>query len=288
MLTIKHILFPIDFSERTCGAVPFVDAMASRFGAHVTLMSVAPPIPFGGMVDPSGLVVMIPDDLRSDLQDRLDATLVKEFEHLTVQRIAELGDPAQVITQFAHSEGVDLIMMPTHGYGPFRRLLLGSVTAKVLHDAQCPVWTGAHMEKPPMHQHVAWRSVLCAVDGTPKSTPVMEWAAQFSKETGAALRLVHAVPGTQAFPERQFDVEFENDLRKDARERIERLQCSVGVKAPLCIASGEVAEATRDEARRHGADLIVIGRGVLDETLGRLRTHAYGIIRQAPCPVVSV
>ena len=48
MLTIKHILFPIDFSERTCGAVPFVSAMASRFGAHITLMSVMSPIPFGG------------------------------------------------------------------------------------------------------------------------------------------------------------------------------------------------------------------------------------------------
>jgi nucleotide-binding universal stress UspA family protein len=288
MLTIKHILFPIDFSERTCGALPFVNAMASRFGSHVTLISVAPPIPFGGMVDPSGLVVMYPEDLKSDLQARLDTTLVKEFEHLPVQRIAEVGDPARVITRFAHSEGVDLIMMPTHGYGPFRRLLLGSVTAKVLHDAQCPVWTGAHMEKPPFHEHLAWRSVLCAVDGTPKSTPVMEWAAQFSKETGAALRLVHAVPGAEAWPDRQFNSEFESDLRKAARERIECLQRSVGVKAPLCIATGEVAETARDEARRHGADLIVIGRGVLDEALGRLRTHAYGIIRQAPCPVISV
>src|SRR5580704_246515 len=220
MLTIKHILFPIDFSERTCAAVPFVGAMASRFGARITLMSVMSPIPFGGMVDPSGMAAVSPDDLKNDLQLQLDGTLVKEFADFSVQRIAELGDPAEVITQFAHSEGVDLIMMPTHGYGRFRRLLLGSVTAKVLHDAQCPVWTGAHMEQPPIHQHLAWRNVLCAVDGTPKSTPVMEWAAQFSKETGAALRLVHAVPGTEAWPERQFNAEFESDLRQDARERI--------------------------------------------------------------------
>jgi nucleotide-binding universal stress UspA family protein len=288
MLTIKHILFPIDFSERTCGAVPYVEAMATRFGAHITLMSVASPIPFGGMVDPSGLVVMNLDDLKDDLQLQLDGVLVKEFAHLPVHRIAELGDPAEVITQFAHSEGVDLIMMPTHGYGRFRRLLLGSVTAKVLHDAQCPVWTGAHMEKPPMRQHSAWRGVLCAVDGTPKSTPVMEWAARFSKETGATLRLMHAVPGAEAWPDRQFDIELENRLRTDARERIECLQRSVGVKAPLCIATGNVAETVRDEARRHGSDTIVIGRGVLDESLGRLRTHAYGIIRQAPCPVISV
>src|SRR5580704_2474105 len=220
MFTIKHILFPVDFSERICSAVPFVEAMASRFGAHVTMMAVAPPIPYGGMVDPSGVFLMDPDELKEDLQGRLNRTYVNEFSGLSVQRIADVGDPAELITQFAHSEGVDLIMMPTHGYGPFRRLLLGSVTAKVLHDAQCPVWTGAHMEKPPIHQHLAWRNVLCAVDGTPKSTPVMEWAAQFSKETGAALRLVHAVPGTEAWPERQFNAEFESDLRQDARERI--------------------------------------------------------------------
>lgn len=287
MFVIKHILFPVDFSARTCGAVPFVTAMAERFGARVTLMGVAPPIPYGGMVDPSGLAMMDPDDLRDDLQARLDRTYVKEFSNLSVQRIADVGDPAELITQFAHSEGVDLIMMPTHGYGPFRRLLLGSVTAKVLHDAQCPVWTGAHMEEP-TPDHPNCRSVLCAVDGTPKSTPVMEWASKFARETGATLRLVHAVRGVEAWPPRQADLEFERELRKDAGERIERLKSSVGIDAPVCILTGDIAESVRDEGRRHAADVVVIGRGVLDETFGRLRTHTYGIIRQAGSPVISV
>src|SRR5215469_4405852 len=48
MLAIKHILFPIDFSERCCAAVPFVDAIASRFGAKITLMSVAAPYWYTG------------------------------------------------------------------------------------------------------------------------------------------------------------------------------------------------------------------------------------------------
>jgi hypothetical protein len=43
MLAIKHILFPIDFSERCCGAVPFVETLATRFGAKITLLSVAAP-----------------------------------------------------------------------------------------------------------------------------------------------------------------------------------------------------------------------------------------------------
>jgi nucleotide-binding universal stress UspA family protein len=51
---------------------------------------------------------------------------------------------------------------------------------------------------------------------------------------------------------------------------------------------GEIAGAVRAEAERHNSDLIIIGRGLLHETLGRLRSHALGIIRQSPCPVLSV
>ncbi len=62
----------------------------------------------------------------------------------------------------------------------------------------------------------------------------------------------------------------------------------MGVPAPLTITLGDVAEAVRAEAQRHKTDLVIIGRGMLDQSLGRLRTHSYAIIRQAPCPVLSV
>jgi nucleotide-binding universal stress UspA family protein len=116
----------------------------------------------------------------------------------------------------------------------------------------------------------------------------MQWAAQYAKDTGATLRLVHVVPGAEAWPERQIDREFEEALRMQARDSVSQVQKSVGVTAPLCVAAGDIARAVREEARRHGADLLIIGRGAVHETMGRLRTHAYGIIRQAPCPVLSV
>jgi nucleotide-binding universal stress UspA family protein len=285
MLAIKNILFPIDFSERCCGAAPFVRAMAERFGARITLMSVVSPFWQAAYGDPSNATLMDIDEFRRDSEARLKVACVKDFAGLAVDRVAEIGDPAESITSYAHTQGADLITMPIHGYGPFRSLLLGSVTAKVLHDAQCPVWTATHVEDQPALRHVAGRNVLCAVDATPKSSLLMQWAAEFAKFTGAALRLVHAVSGIQGWPERQLD---EETLRAQARESIEKLQKSVGVTAPVCVAVGEVASAVREEADRHNSDLIVIGRGVLHERLGPLRTHAYGIIRQAPCPVLSV
>lgn len=288
MLTIKQILFPVDFSERCCGAAPFVEALARRFGARITLMSVAPPLWYAAMGDVGTPVYIDPDELRADLEARMAKIFVKEFEGLQVERVADVGDPAEVITSYAHTQGADLIMMPTHGYGPFRSLLLGSVTAKVLHDSQCPVWTGAHIEGAPEKEHVTAHNVLCAIDGTPASAPLMEWAADFSKQAGAGLRLVTVVPTLEGWPERQLDRELAATAVKDSRERIGVMQRETGVNAPLCVTLGNVAAAVRDEARRHDADLIVIGRGLLHETLGRLRTHSYGIIRQAPCPVVSV
>jgi nucleotide-binding universal stress UspA family protein len=57
---------------------------------------------------------------------------------------------------------------------------------------------------------------------------------------------------------------------------------------PLRVAVGEVVATITEEARQEGADLIVLGRGALHETLGRLRTHAHEIIQRSPCPVLSV
>jgi nucleotide-binding universal stress UspA family protein len=110
----------------------------------------------------------------------------------------------------------------------------------------------------------------------------MKWAGEFSKDMGATLRLVHVIPGMEGVPSRQMDREFEEEMRKKAWQTIERLQESAGIKMPMCVVVGNVAETVRDEARRHEADLVVIGRGTLQGTFGRLRTYYYEIIWQSP------
>src|ERR1700688_4681003 len=92
-------------------------------------------------------------------------------------------------------------MMPTHGYGPFRALLLGSVTAKVLHDAHCPVWTGVHAEMMMAHSPDRCKRGLCALD-TEVDTRVgpdgnaghiLQWASEFASGQHMELIVVHAV-----------------------------------------------------------------------------------------------
>ena len=281
MSRIKHIVFPVDFSDRSNGAVPFVAEMARRHDAKVTLLAVAhlPPVELPETIDPQ----LVLDGVKS----RLDSAYVSNFAGLTVARTAVLGDPARAITDFVAANKVDLVMMPTHGYGPFRQLLLGSVTAKVLHDAHVPVWTTAHVATPD-REHVHLRKILCAVDANPSSVELMRWAAGLAKTLGATLRLVHAVPSMEAWPEWQMDQKFEEKLRENAEHTIQDLEKAADIYVPVCVGAGTVHDVVREEALQHGADLVLIGRGALHDTLGRLRTHSYGIIRHAPCPVLSV
>ena len=221
MSAIRHILFPIDFPSYAASRwrAPFVEAMASRYHAKVTLISVAAPMYYAGMGDPGGPLLIGSDTLLAELSDRLDHALTREYSHLNVERVAEIGDTARVITEFAHTHDVDLIMMPTHGYGPFRRLLLGSVTAKVLHDANCPVWTAAHVEGKLCQAHLACRSILCATDGTPKSVHLMRWAADLANDLGASLRLVHVITDAGRSNHNTFDPGHDQDLCENVRRR---------------------------------------------------------------------
>ena len=190
MAAITHVLFPFDFSPQGAQTARFVAALARRLDARVTVYSVVPPA-FDSAPAGIGRAGGDPAAWTHALQSLLDEALRDELAGLAVERIVDAGDPALRTVGFAESHAVDLIMMPTHGLGLFRHLLVGSVTAKVLHDALCPVWTAAHAEA---QDTVALpRTVLCAIDGGPGTAALLRWAAGFCADCGAALTLLHVV-----------------------------------------------------------------------------------------------
>jgi nucleotide-binding universal stress UspA family protein len=284
MLKIRHILFPIDFSDRCCQAVPFVESLAQRYKAKITLLSVAEGLYYISTAEPGGPLIINSDLVLSDLRAKLDGALTDRFAGIEVERIAMLGDPANLIVDYAHTAGVDLIMMPTHGYGSFRRFLLGSVTAKVLHDAKCPVWTSAHAIEPDHTNFLPYRSILCAIGGGAESAGIIRWGGEFAEDNGAKFRLVYVLQGTKDFPPDR----YKEELREQAEQHINRLHEGLDFRAPSSVAFGFVGESVRAEALARAADLVIIGRGVIHETFGRLRTHAFGIIQESPCPVISI
>jgi nucleotide-binding universal stress UspA family protein len=287
-MAFKHILFPVDFSDRCDAVRPLVKSVAQRFRSKLTLMHViqTPVGWYDGIEAPYPIMFDVPSMLeegRRQLEAFLEAPTPAG-----ITKVVEQGDPATQITAYAKQNDVDLIMMPTHGYGKFRSLLLGSVTAKVLHDARCAVWTAAHTEAEELAGGLDCRSMMCAVDLTPESVHLIRYAADLAHEYRAKLRLVHAVSVTEARPQKYLDTEFNQFLFQAAREEIAKLQEEARTNLELCLDGGSVSTVVRAAALHHNADLVVIGRGKLQEILGRLRTNAYAIIRDSSCPVLSV
>ena len=288
MPKFSKILVPVAFSERCQGAAQYAEALACHFHAELVLLHVVAPVPTYWCPD---AVVMSPEVTAEAMEQskaELDRFLGDGLKGIAVTRLVREGDPAQTIVDFAHEEKFDLIVMPTHGYGPFRRFLLGSVTAKVLHDAGIPVWTGPHMESAPAYPKISFRRVLCALDLGAHSQAVLEWAGGFAREYGADLDVVHAIPAsTVSVGGFYFDPEWRAHVVNEARDRIAYLQGEVGLPGQARVETGDVAASVRAAAEESHADLVVIGRSH-GGPLGRLRANAYAIIRESPCPVAAI
>jgi nucleotide-binding universal stress UspA family protein len=188
----------------------------------------------------------------------------------------------------AREHGFDLIVMPTHA-GVFRRMLLGSTTAKVLDDADCMVLTTQHAETitPRPLEHRVW---VCAIGLSPDSERVLRIATQWAETAHATLSLIHAIPSAQPGLPVKLDLEerIESMEKKAARERVRELQSVVGSHARVSIAAGPIKDALVETARRLHADALIIGRSSQPGVQGRLRDLTYAVIRDAPCPVLSV
>ena len=290
MLSIDHILIPVDFSERSIGAARYARLLACHFRSEITLLHVLEPPAYA--LGPMELGGIIDSDLirvrERAAEDQLQSFLAEEFRPLPSRRLVHAGDPAQNIVQLAHAEAVGLIVMPTHGYGPIRRSILGSVAAKVLHDARCPVFTGVHFDDFATLPAPDFRSVLCAVDFGPQSLEVVRWADQFATSFGIGLTATHATPALTPLGA-YINPEWKTRLERQAGERLERLLTEAGVTAQVVISNdGDASKVVCDVAERLQCSVLVIGRGSASGASGHLRAHAYSIIRHSPCPVVSI
>jgi len=159
MTTIQNILFPVDFSASCTAMAPYIKRAAAIASAKVTLLYVLEPSPSAA----AGFELLarplreVEEDRESVARAKLDSYLPSEFPLDHSPRLFLAGEAAARIAEVARDRGFDLIVMPTHA-GVFRRMLLGSTTAKVLNDADCPVLTTQHAEtiSPRRTEHREW------------------------------------------------------------------------------------------------------------------------------------
>ena len=289
MPLFHHILFPVDFSKRCQAVAPAVRAMATRNQAKLTLLHTFE-LPIGGYGDSYAFLPATIDEFRDSSRTALDRFAREHFGGLIepkVDQIVQCGSPVESIVEFVNGNEVDLVMMPSHGRSRFRSLLIGSVTAGVLHDTHCAVWTASHCEETPPSAN-GYSNIVCAIDLSPRSVEPMRFARRLACENRACLHIVHSDPAIEDHTHSQSAQRFRRFLEFKAREDYEPLAQQTNITVPLDVVSGPVGESIGEAVRRHKGDLLVIGRGVIEERLGRLRTKSYEVIRSSPCPVLSV
>jgi len=291
MGSIQRILVPLVFADTSRHVLHQAAWLARRLRAEIILLHVVTPLSY-----PAGLLEsgheMTAGDLHARViqraQEDLDQALQPELDGIAVTRVLLRGDPAREIVKMARDRNVDLVMMSTHGYGVFYRLLLGSVTAKVLHEIECPVWTGAHLEEAPAHEF-SIRRILCAVELNGHSRHTVSLAAEMAAAVDATLTLVHITGSVEMYGPGGWHVDsgLKEKILGFAGKAIAKLQQDVGTKAQVILDSGNVPELLSRATEQTEADVLVIGHIPGRSHLGD-NGNGYAIIRASQIPVLSV
>lgn len=134
-MPMKTILFPTDFSTASDAALVHAAALARQSGARLLIVHVEePPLAYGGGELYYGLPEPNSERILKMLEDVKPADQEVPYTHRLT-----MGDPAGEIVRIAKDEGVEMIVLGTHGRTGMLRLLMGSVAEAIVRRAPCPV-----------------------------------------------------------------------------------------------------------------------------------------------------
>ena len=304
MIEIKRILCPIDFSDYSRHALNHAVAMAKWYDSTITVLHVLPVVPvaaYGSELPALPSTVPSPAD-RDELLAAMKRFADEAGSDLPIQCETCEGTVTAEILARAGAIPSDLIVMGTHGRSGFERLVLGSVTEKVLRKAACPVLSvPSHVRDAVPAPPVLFKDILCAIDFSDCSTNALNYAMSLAQEADARLTVVHVIemlpesaPGRdeaiQVWPGNVS--EYIAGVEQDRRERLRaavpesvRAYCAV----ETVLANGNPYRAILRVAAEQHSDLIVIGihgRGAAD--LLFFGSTAQHVVRQATCPVLTL
>jgi nucleotide-binding universal stress UspA family protein len=142
-MKVQKILFPIDFAAHFETLVPWVSTFAEKFEATVYVLFVAQDLSnFSSFYVPHGNIESFQREALESARKKMAAVAQQSFKKFPrLETRVELGAPAAKILELADKEKIDLIIMGAHGRKGLDRAIFGSVAAKVVKGAPCPVMT---------------------------------------------------------------------------------------------------------------------------------------------------
>jgi len=202
MLEIKLIVCPVDFSEFSIRAYHYAVSLAEHYRAKLVAQHIVElwRYPYADYAASQGDYQEFWRALREGGEERL-REFVKKHTHDEIQPelVVHEGTAPDSILSFAQARKTDLIVMGTHGRRGFDRLVLGSVTDRVMRRVPCPVLA---ICKPPHdsmaageerhHVHHLSRILFCT-DFSENSERALDYAISATAEYDAELTLLHVL-----------------------------------------------------------------------------------------------
>jgi len=289
MFPYRRIVFPVDFSPGNVAIAPFVQEMTQRFQANLQLVRACAPEVFYAAEFGWQIAAASPtaQDLVETETQRLKAFAAEHLPQVQPEFICQTGHAIGVIEDVVRRNSADLIMLPTHGRGLFRRLLLGSITARLIHDVSCSVWTGCHIDPSNLGIHVPYERILCAVEPGMENSHVVKAAERMAVAYSASLALVSALEWPTSDPAVDAG-NYWDRIRTNAEADLAAYSRSMPIDVTTHLVFGPIAHALRDAVVQQSADLLIVGRGESQSPLSGVLSNLYSIVRESPCPVLSV
>lgn len=298
MIRLDRILCPVDQSDQSRRALDYAVAIARRYQASVRAVEIVaiglPPADY----PPAPAEFALTPEVERRRAELLEAFVAPaRRDGVTVEAVVRGGFVVEQILLEAEAYGADLIVVGTHGRSGVQRLVLGSVTEKILRRAACPVLTVPPRAAVEPEEVVLPRTILCPVDFSDASLRALEYTLSLAQETvGARVLLLHVVDWAAETWAAGTHGAALADYTRARRQEAERLLRDAIPEAArewctpeILVAEGKPWREILRAARERGVELVVmgvLGRGAVDLTLFGSTTHH--VVREALCPVLTV
>ena len=278
------ILCPVDFSDSARVAVQYGIAIASHFGATVTLMTVNDPI-----LAESASLKFGPDWLRARCLSELQADVAKTLagrtlENVIIQYEVATGTPAPEILRAARDHHCDLVVMSSRGLSGVRKLFFGTTTERVLRETSVPVLVTPPDGPAPSSLEelaISIKRVLTPVDLVTSPTRQIRVASGIAAALGAPLLLLHVLeplrtPVAIQMPLPNVDVE----RRAQADQALAGISAAIGdgVKLEALTVFGDSAEEIAKIASDRQAGLLIMGLHASPLSGARMGSVTYRVL----------
>lgn len=285
---LKNILFAADFSDCSRAALPYACAIARRYGSTIQVVHVIAPEPTTAA--PMDALPAALDTVRAAANSAMAAfvsgdALVGVPHGLAIER----GPVWDVLATLIQQEGIDLIVLGTHGRRGWKKFVLGSVAEQIFRRAPCPVLTVGPLAKPDGLVEGKLGRILCATDFSSGSVHALVYAQSMAERNGSHLMLLHVVQDRVEVMWRS-----PGDALAATRQRLRNLlpeEIMQRLQPEIVLESGPAAATILKLAREKQADLIVMGahHGRIPAAVAHLPwATASMVVSQAHCPVLTV